>query len=75
MTTMIKIHSHNSIAWLQYSKLYCHIRLCTGMWLNICIIASKKFLCTLNCKIFYHIHTLTSTIIALCWISFRIFVC
>ena len=74
MSAMCQIHSHKCIARLQNSEEYCHICLCTGMWLNIDIFTSKQLLCTLSCKIFHYIDILTSAIITLSRISLCVLV-
>ena len=74
MTAISQVHAHNGIARGQQSKENCHICLCTGMRLYICIIAAKQLFGTISCQIFYHIHALTSAIISFSRITFCIFV-
>ena len=74
MSAVIQIHTHDSITGLQYSKLHCHIRLCSGMRLYIGIITAKQFLGTLDCQILDNIHAFTATVISLAGITFRVFI-
>src|SRR3989304_3163547 len=45
MPAMCKIHPHNRIPGLKYSKIYCHIGLSTLMQLNIYMLSPKNSLC------------------------------
>ena len=74
MSAVIQIHTHNGIAGLQHSELHCHICLCSGMGLYIGIITSKQLLGTFDRQILDDIHALTTTVISLAGISFRIFI-
>ena len=74
MPAMIQIHTHNRVAGLTDRKLHRHIGLCAGMGLYIGIFTAKQFLRPVNCQVFYHIHTLTSAVIPLPRIAFRIFI-
>ena len=74
MSAMVKIHAHDGVAGLADSKLYCHICLCTGVGLNIGIIAAEQLLCPFNRQIFHDVHTLTAAVIPLSGIAFRIFI-
>ena len=75
MSAVIQVHTHHSVTRLKQCKLYCHICLCSGMWLYIGIGASKQFFGTVNGKLLYLIYTLASSIITFSRISFCIFIC
>ena len=74
MSAVIQVHAHDRITRFQYGKLHCHIRLCSGMGLYIGIITAEQLLGTLDCQIFDDIHALTSAVISLAGITFRIFI-
>ena len=74
MAAISKVHTHYSIARSQKSEKYCHISLCTGMRLNICIFCTKKLLSTINSQLLYHIYMLTATIVTLARITLCILI-
>ena len=45
------------------------------MWLNICMIATKKFFRSFYCKIFNNINAFATAIISFSRIAFCIFIC
>ena len=62
-------------AGLDESHVRGHIGLTARMGLHIDVITAEKLLCSLDCKVFHHIYTLTSAIISFAGISFCIFIC
>ena len=74
VSAMVQIHSHDRVTRLADCKLYGHVGLCSGVGLYICIITAKQLLCSLDCKILYHIHAFASAIITLCRIPLCIFI-
>ena len=41
MSAVVEVHAHNRVARLQDCKLYCHICLCAGVRLHICVVTPK----------------------------------
>ena len=74
MSAVIKIHSHKCIARIKYCEEYCHVCLCSWVWLYIHILTAKQLLGSLSRKVLNNIHILTSTVISLTRISLCILV-
>ena len=62
-------------AGMQLGGCDAYVNLAGGMRLDINILTSKQFFCSLDCQILYNINILTSTIITFSRISFCIFIC
>ena len=75
MSALVEVHAHKCIAGLKDRKLDSKVCRCAGMRLNIGISASEELLGTLNSDCLDYIDHLTSAIIALSGISFRILIC
>ena len=75
MTALVKIKSHECVAWFQHGKQHSLVSLRARVRLHIGIFSTKELLYTLNGKCFNLVNHLTTTIIAFAWITFSILVC
>src|SRR5699024_6303224 len=74
MAAVIQIHTHISVSRLKHSEKYSHVRLCSGMRLDIRILTAEEFFRALSCKILYDVHTLASAVVSLTRIPLCVFV-
>src|SRR5262249_9166304 len=74
MTAVGEVHAQIAISRFEHSEIDCHVRLCSGMGLNISMIGGKQFLGARNRQGFDFIDELTAAVIPFSRISFGIFV-
>ncbi|MNW57455.1 hypothetical protein D3C74_352640 [compost metagenome] len=71
---MGKVHTKYSITRFQRCKIYCHVRLCAGVRLNIHVFCSEQFFGTITRNVFNYVHMLTTAIVTFTWIAFSVLV-
>jgi len=71
---MGEIHSEDSIAGLERGEIDRHIRLASGVRLNVYMIGTEESFCALYGKVLRDIDKLAPAIVSLARIPFRIFV-
>ena len=71
---MGKVHAEDGVPRLQRRKVDGHVRLGTGVGLNVNMVGAKQLLGAFNGKILHHIDLTASTIVAFSRVPFRILV-
>ena len=74
MTAMRKIHTHDSVAWLQEGKINSGVGISARMRLYIGMFSTKKLFGTFNSQSFNFIDVFAATVVTVSGIPFRIFV-
>ena len=74
VATVIKIQSHEGVAWLEYCEQYCSVGLGSRVWLHVSKLSTKELLHTVACEVLHLVNNLTATIIALAGKSLSILV-
>ena len=72
VTTVGEVHSEDRVAVIQRSHQHRHVRLCSGVRLNVGMFGAKDLLRAIDRGLLDDVCKLTSTVIALTRISFRI---
>ena len=71
---MIQIQTHETVAGFQYCKQYSGISLRTGVRLYVCILCTKQFADAVDSQLFYLVHHLAATIVAVTGVTLCVFV-
>ena len=74
VSSVSKIHGKNCIAGLKKCIEHCHICLCAGVSLYVCIACAEELLCSLNGDGLNNVNVLATTVIALAGIALGILV-
>src|SRR6185436_9246432 len=69
-----EVHSQDSVSWLQYREIGCHIGLGSCMRLHVYMFRAENLLAALDGEILHGIHMLTPTIVAFPRIPFGVLV-
>lgn len=75
MTTVVEVHTHECISWLEDGEENSSICLCSGVWLNICVFGTEELTNAVDGKLLYFVDNLASAVISFTRISLSIFVC
>ena len=74
VSARIQTHSENRVSRLANRHGHRHIGLCTGVGLYIGIFRAEKLLHSFNGNVFHLVHFLTTAVITLSGIAFRVFI-
>ncbi|MMZ61659.1 hypothetical protein D1872_238200 [compost metagenome] len=74
VAAMGKVHTKNSVSRLERSQINSKVGLSTGVRLNIGMLRSEQFFCTITSDIFNDVNMLTAAIVTFARISFSVFV-
>ncbi len=74
VTTVGQAHAQDGVAALQQGQVHGAVGLGTGVWLNVGVIGAEQFLGTVDCQLLNHVDVLATTVVALAWVAFGVFV-
>ena len=75
VTTVAEVHTHECVARFEASHEYSHVSLSTTVRLYVCPFSVEELLSTFDSEVFNFVYHLATTIVAVCRITFSIFVC
>jgi hypothetical protein len=71
---MVKVQTHEGVAWFQYCQQYCCVSLCARVWLNVGILSTEKFANAVDSKLLNLVDYLATTIVTVARITLGILV-